>query len=48
MVALTVGKAEEAFLENWVFAVPQCEGKAETLIVIRDTGDAVLAPAVGA
>jgi hypothetical protein len=48
MVALTVGQAEEALLEDRVLAVPQSQGEAEALLVVGDAGEAVLAPAVGA
>ena len=48
VVALAVGQAEQALLENWVAAVPQREGKAQTLFLIADAGDAVLAPVIGA
>jgi hypothetical protein len=47
VVALAVGQAEEAFLENGVLTVPQGQGEAEPLLVIGQAGDAVLAPAVG-
>src|SRR5262249_12529876 len=48
VVALAVGQAEEAFLENWVLAVPNRQGETEPLLVITDPGQAVLAPAIGA
>src|SRR5262249_4616335 len=47
VIALAVGQAEESFLENRVLAVPEGQGQAETLLVVRDAGQAVLAPAVG-
>ncbi len=34
VVALAVGQAEEAFLENGVLAVPQGQGEAEPLLVV--------------
>jgi hypothetical protein len=47
VVAFAVGQAEEPFLQDGVLAVPQRQGEAETLVVVRDAGQAVLAPAVG-
>jgi hypothetical protein len=46
VVRLAVGQSEEAFLEDRVLAVPQCEGKAEPLLVVGYSGDAILTPAV--
>ena len=48
VIALAVGQAEEAFLEDGVLAVPQGQGEAEPLLVVGDAGQAVLAPAIGA
>ena len=48
MVPLAVGEAEQALLENRVLAVPQRQREAKALLVIGNTRDAVLAPAVGA
>ena len=48
VVALAVGQAEEALLEDRVAAVPQGQRQAEALLVVADAGEAVLAPAVGA
>src|SRR5262249_7189068 len=48
VVALAVGQAEQALLQDRVVAVPQCQRQAEALLVVADAGDAVLAPAVGA
>ena len=47
VVPLAVGDPEEALLEDGVALVPQREGKAEALLVVREAADAVLAPAVG-
>ena len=47
VVALTVGQAEEALLEDRVLAVPQGQRQAQALLVVADAGQAVLAPAVG-
>src|SRR5947207_1189639 len=48
VVALAVGQAEQALLENGIAAIPQSDSKAQLLLVIAETGNAVLAPAVGA
>ena len=48
MIAFAVGQAEEPFLEDRILAVPQGERKTEPLLVVRNAGKAVLAPAVGA
>ena len=48
VIALAVGQAEQALLEDRVLAVPQGEREAEPLLVVGDAGEAVLAPAVGA
>ena len=48
VIALAVGQAEEALLEDRVLAVPQRQGEAEPLLVVGDAGQAVLAPAIGA
>jgi hypothetical protein len=47
VVALGVGQAEEAFLEDGVAAVPQGERQAQALAVVADAGEAVLPPAIG-
>src|SRR5262249_59151226 len=41
-------QAEQAFLEDGVAAVPQRQGQAQATLPVRESGDAVLAPAVGA
>src|SRR5262249_6064282 len=48
MVALAVGQAEEALLENRIAPVPERQGKTQTVMAIADTGNTVLIPAVGA
>ncbi|OPY88293.1 MAG: hypothetical protein A4E72_01355 [Syntrophus sp. PtaU1.Bin208] len=48
VVALAVRQSKEALLENRVPAVPQGKGKAQALLFVGKSGDAVLAPAVGA
>jgi hypothetical protein len=48
VVALAVCQPEQAFLEDRVLAVPQSQGEAESLLVIGNAGQAVLAPTVSA
>src|SRR6185369_1539750 len=48
VVALAVGDAEEAFLQDRIRAVPEREREAENLLVVRDPGQTVLAPSIGA
>src|SRR5262249_45425746 len=48
VIALAVGQTKESLLENWIFAVPQGQGETESLLVVGDAGQPVLAPAIGA
>ncbi len=48
VVAFAVGQAEQALLQDGVVSVPQGQREAEPLVVVRDAGQAVLAPPVGA
>ena len=48
VIALAVGQAEQALLEDRVLAVPEREREAEPLLVVGDAGQAVLAPVIGA
>ena len=47
VIAFGVVEAEEALLEDRILAIPKAEGEAEQLPVIAESGDYVLAPAVG-
>jgi hypothetical protein len=47
MVALIAGEPEQPLLEDRVLPVPQRDREAETLVVVADAEDAVLASAVG-
>ena len=47
MVRLAVGESEQAFLQDGVPLVPQREGKAQSLLVIRDPPEPVFTPPVG-
>src|SRR5437773_5009074 len=40
VIALTVGQSEQAFLQDRVLAIPQGQREAESLLVIRDAGQA--------
>jgi hypothetical protein len=48
VIALAVGQAEQPFLEDRVTPVPQRNREAEPLLVVRDAGEPVLAPAIRA
>src|SRR5580700_7432066 len=48
VIALRVGQPEQPFLEDRVLAIPQCQRQANILMVIAESGDAVLTPTIGA
>ena len=48
MVALAVGQAEQPLFQDGVFAIPECQCKADQLFVVGDAGQSVFAPPVGA
>ncbi len=48
VVAFLAGETEQALLEDPIAAVPEGEGEAESLVVVRDPEQAVLAPPVRA
>ncbi len=48
VIALVSAQTEQTLLENGICAVPERKREAEVLPVVRDSRDAVLAPAVGA
>ena len=48
VIALTVGQAEQAFLEDRILAVPQADGQIEKPETVAESTQAVLAPAVRA
>jgi hypothetical protein len=48
VVALAVGQAEETLLQDWVPAIPERHAKAQPLLIIADTGQTVLTPAIRA
>ena len=48
MIAFAVGETEEALLQDRVVAVPQRQGEAEPLLIVANTRESILAPAIGA
>src|SRR5687767_12797143 len=48
VIALAVGQPEQPLLEDGVTSVPECERKAQALLVVGDAPEAVLAPSVRA
>jgi hypothetical protein len=41
-----IGKPEQTFLKDWILAVPECQGKAEDLLIIRETSQAIFPPMI--
>src|SRR5271154_460201 len=48
VIALAVGQTEQPLFEDRVLAVPQSEGEAKPLMIVAETGEAILAPMIGA
>src|SRR6516162_2293147 len=48
VIALAIGQAEQPLLQDLVLAIPQGNGKTQPLVVVTDTGEAILAPVIGA
>src|SRR6516164_3694163 len=48
VVTLAIGEPKEAFFDDRVASVPQCEREAQSLLVVREASQAVLAPMIGA
>src|SRR6185369_14955136 len=48
VIAFVAGEPEHALFEDRVFAVPQSERETDLLMTIRDAGNAVFIPAIGA
>jgi hypothetical protein len=48
VIALAIGQAEQTLFEDRVLAVPQSNGKAQSLVVVADPGEAVFTPVIGA
>ena len=47
MVALAIGEAKKAFLEDRILAISECQGETQQLLVIADAGESVFSPLVG-
>src|ERR1700747_1957411 len=47
MIALAVRQSKHSLLEDRVPAVPESDGKAQTLLLVADAGDAVFSPMIG-
>ena len=47
MIAFAVGQAEQAFFQNRIAAVPERQREAQTLLIVADAEQSVLAPAIG-
>src|SRR5215510_3117144 len=48
MITLAVGESKEPLFQNRIALVPESQGKAESLLVIRDAAQPVFAPSIGA
>jgi hypothetical protein len=48
MIALSIGQAKQTLLQNRILAVPHGDRKAQQLAVVTQSGEAVLAPVIGA
>src|SRR6516225_9953086 len=48
VIALGIGQSEEALLQDRVLSVPQGNSKAQPVVVVAETGQAILAPVIGA
>src|SRR5947209_8041951 len=46
VVSLAVRQAEQAFLKDWIAAVPEGERKTDQLLVAANTGKAVFTPVI--
>jgi hypothetical protein len=46
MIAFVGGQAEQAFFQDWIFAVPERHRKTDLLVPIAKAGDPVFIPAV--
>ena len=44
MIALQIAQPKEAFLEDWITAIPQGHTEAERLLVVADAGKTVFPP----
>jgi hypothetical protein len=46
MISLMAGDTEQTFFQDRILAVPEGKSKTDTLMIVRNTSDAVLAPPV--
>src|SRR5467141_3843202 len=47
MVALAIVQAKQPLFEDRVLAVPQCESKAQPLVIVTETGETIFTPMIG-
>jgi hypothetical protein len=47
MITLAASEAKEPFFQDRVTTIPERQGKAQPLVVIRDASEAVFTPAIG-
>src|SRR5215470_6293058 len=47
MIPLAAGQAKQPLLKDWIFSVPQRQGKTETLMPVANPGYAIFIPAIG-
>src|ERR1700692_4821639 len=48
VIAFGPSEAEQALLQDRIAAIPEGESKTKPLVIVTDTGDAILGPAIGA
>src|SRR6478672_10562110 len=46
MIPLATGKSEEPFFQNWIVPIPEGQGKADQLVPIANTGEAIFVPTI--
>src|SRR6516165_5011066 len=48
VVTLAIGEAKEAFFDDRISSIPKCQREAQTLLLVGEASQTVLAPMVGA
>lgn len=48
VISFLVREAKKAFLQDGIFFIPKCDGKANMLVAVADSGNAVFSPAIRA
>src|SRR5262249_14879434 len=48
VIALAIGETEQAFFQDWIISVPKRQRETEALMVIANSGEAILAPVISA